>query len=77
MLIFIFLILFLFTNSLFDHLNDNLIHFDDFFSIKFLKAELHSFFKQLSFDKVDKMIPLILLIWQFLNLSEKIFSLWD
>ncbi len=77
LLIIFVLFLFLTADSLLNHFDNNLIHFDDFFSIKFLKAKLHTLIKDLRFNKVNDMIPLIFFIGEFLNLDKERFRFWN
>lgn len=76
-LIILVLFLFLTADSLLNHFDNNLINFDDFLSIKFLKAKLHTLIKDLRFNKVNDMIPLIFFIGQFLNLDKEWFRFWN
>ena len=55
-------VLLLIFHGLFNHLNDYFINFYDFLSIKFLETELSSFVKDLTLNKMNNLIPLLLFL---------------
>ena len=62
------LLLILITNGFLNHFYNNFINLNDFLGIKFLEPKLHALVKHLLLNEVNQVIPLLLFVWQWLNL---------